>query len=74
MRMEDYEKAVELFEKGVSMEDVSEDLKKEMQYNTIIAYEKLGDWESAKTKVKEYTEQYPDDADAAKEAEFLESR
>ena len=45
-----------------------------MRFNIIAAYEKLEDWENAKAKLAEYTEEYPDDEQAAKEAEFLETR
>lgn len=74
MRLEEYEKALEAFEKGLEMEDASDELKKEMQFNSIISYEKTGNWEKAKEKVNEYLKQYPDDKKASKEAEFLESR
>ncbi|MEI3218996.1 MAG: tetratricopeptide repeat protein [Lachnoclostridium sp.] len=45
-----------------------------MMFNEIAAYEKMGDYETAKEKLREYTEKYPDDENAAKEAEFLETR
>lgn len=74
MKTKDYERALEFFEKGIEMEDCSGELLREMQFNVVIAYEKLGDWENAKIKVKDYITQYPGDAKAAKEAEFLETR
>ena len=46
----------------------------EMRFNQIVCYEKLGDWENAKTKIAEYIQVYPDDADAQREAKFLETR
>lgn len=46
----------------------------EMEYNEIICYEQTADWENAKQKITEYTEKYPDDENAKKEAEFLETR
>ena len=42
----------------------------EMRFNQIVCYEKLGDWENAKTKIAEYIQVYPDDADAQREAKF----
>ena len=45
-----------------------------MQYNVIVAYEQAKDWESAKVKLKEYLNDYPDDQNAQKELEFLETR
>ena len=69
-----YEEAVSAFEKGMSMEDCSDTMKQEMLFNTVVSYEKLGDWDNAKEKVSEYNEQYPGDSKAEKEAEFLETR
>ena len=46
----------------------------EMLFNQIVCYEKLSDWENAKSKIAEYIQVYPDDADAQREAIFLQSR
>ncbi|MBQ8804623.1 MAG: tetratricopeptide repeat protein [Tyzzerella sp.] len=70
----DYENAVSNYNKALAMEDCTEEMKKEMLFNKIAAYENLADWESAKTAVSEYLEAYPDDERAIKEAEFLETR
>lgn len=59
---------------GTDSEEVSEELIQEMKFNEIAAYEKTGDFESAKAKLKEYIKAYPDDEKAVKEAEFLETR
>ena len=69
MKIENYEEAVSAFEKGMSMEDCSDTMKREMLFNTVVSYEKLGDWDNAKEKVSEYNEQYPGDSKAEKEAE-----
>ena len=45
-----------------------------MLYNEVMAYERLKDWEGAKVKMAAYVAKYPDDTDAQKEAEFLETR
>lgn len=74
MKIENYEEAVSAFEKSMSMEDCSDTMKQEMLFNTVVSYEKLGDWDNAKEKVSEYNEQYPGDSKAEKEAEFLETR
>ena len=47
---------------------------REMKYNEIICCEHLADWESAKQKVTEYLNDYPDDEAMQREAEFLETR
>lgn len=74
LKLKDYEKALEYYQKGITMEDSSDEMLQEMRFNEVMLYEKLGDWENAKTKIKEYTAAYPGDAKAAKEAEFLETR
>ena len=80
----DYNYALEQFNQGISlsqnsgtsMEDAESfsEVLQEMLFNQIVCYEKLGDWENAKTKIAEYIQVYPDDADARREAKFLETR
>ena len=45
-----------------------------MKYNLIVSFEQAGDWEGAKAELAEYTAEYPDDAAALKEQQFLETR
>lgn len=66
--------AVSYYEQGVLMEDCTEEMLREMQFNMIAAYEAQGDYESAKAKLAEYVAAWPDDTQAVKEAEFLETR
>lgn len=70
----DWESALDYYAKGIASEDCSDEMMQEMMFNEIAAYEKMGDYETAKEKLREYTEKYPDDENAAKEAEFLETR
>ncbi|SHJ68521.1 tetratricopeptide repeat protein [Hespellia stercorisuis] len=82
MKQDDMESAFNNFNLGIAVADElagddETDYSKtvqEMKYNIIICYEKQLDWESAKTKMAEYMIQYPDDTDAQKEAQFLETR
>ncbi len=74
MELKQYAEAVESYSAGLSLEECDETLKKEMEYNRVIACEKAGDWEQAKTYAKEYVQRYPDDTQMQREAEFLESR
>lgn len=74
MQMKAYEKAAEHYEKALVMDDISEELKKETQYNLIAAYEYSGNVEKARETVDEYIACYPDDAEVLKEADFLETR
>lgn len=66
--------AAEWFEKGIAKEDSSPELIREMEYNQIIAYEQVKNWDKAKEKLTAYIEKYPDDAEALKESQFLETR
>ena len=74
MKLSRPESALNYFRLGIGQEDSSEELKKEMHFNMIVAYEQMRDWESAKAKLKEYLADYPDDEAAKKELEFLETR
>lgn len=51
-----------------------EEGKQELLFNEIVAYEKEGDFQTAKEKAAAYVEQYPQDAAGKKEYEFLKSR
>ena len=70
----DAEEALNYYNLGLAQEDSGKKMKKEMQYNIIVAYEQMEDWESAKVKLEEYLENYPNDKSAKKEAEFLKTR
>lgn len=74
MKLEKYESAVQYYELALSMEDISEELKQETHYNLIAAYEYAGNVDKSKETVKEYIANYPDDEDALREADFLETR
>ena len=62
------------YEKALDHSDCSDDMKQEIQFNVIVCYEKLEDWDNAKVKLEDYVTAYPDDEKAAKEAEFLKTR
>lgn len=74
MKLDKAKQALNYYRLGLESEDAGEELIKEMRFNEIAAYEMAGDMESAKSKLKSYTADYPDDEKAAKEAEFLETR
>lgn len=74
LRLGDASSAVNYFNLGISQEDISAELKQEMKFNVIAAYEQMEDWESARAKLQEYLEEYPDDEAAQKEMAFLETR
>ncbi|MDO5390362.1 MAG: tetratricopeptide repeat protein [Eubacteriales bacterium] len=63
--LEQIQKGLEIAEKG----DVQE-----LLYNEVVVYEKMLDFDTAKTKMASYMELYPDDVDAQKENQFLQYR
>lgn len=74
MQTESYEDAISYYEKALDASDCTDDMKQEIQFNVIVCYEKLEDWDNAKAKLEEYVDAYPDDEKAAKEADFLKTR
>ncbi|MEJ8733669.1 tetratricopeptide repeat protein [Mediterraneibacter sp. ICN-202921] len=81
MQTEDYAGAYQYFETGIALSDaraaeetIDGGLLKEMRYNVIVCAEKSADWETAKEKITEYLELYPDDEKVMREAAFLKTR
>lgn len=81
MQAEDYESAKEYIQAGIAMTETKSgskaadaELVRELRYNEIICCEYVADWETAKQKVDEYLEDYPDDESVIKEQEFLKTR
>lgn len=72
MQREDYTGAMELIDEGVKRADAS--ALQGLLYRQAVCYEYLGEFETARDKMKAYVEQYPDDEAAKKEYEFLKSR
>lgn len=68
------EEAIAYFEEGLKIEGNDDELTQAMRFNCIYAYEKLGDIETAKNLLTEYIKDYPEDEEAVKEAQFLETR
>lgn len=64
-----YEAAVAYFEEGLELEEVTNE--QELRSNLIAACEYSGDFERAAEKMREYAEDYPNDAAAAREYLFL---
>lgn len=74
MKTENPEKAVYYFENGQNFPDAGQEILKEMSFNLVCAYEQVGDYVSAREKLEIYVGLYPDDANAAKELEFLNTQ
>ena len=60
------------FDAALNLDEVPN--KQELMKNEIIAYEYSGDFASAKECMEDYIEEYPDDSDAEREYQFLETR
>lgn len=74
MKLNQPSEALNYYRLALAAEGNSKELVQELRFNEIAAYEQQKDWESAKAKLKEYVAAYPDDEQAIKEAEFLETR
>jgi Flp pilus assembly protein TadD, contains TPR repeats len=74
LRLGHIESARQWFERGLAKENNAPELIREMEFNQIAVYQKQGDFETAKEKLAIYVEKYPDDIEARKEADFLETR
>lgn len=70
----EYEKALDVYTKALSMEDITDDMNQEIQYNLIAVYENMADWDAAKKQMESYKKAYPDDKRIEKESDFLETR
>ena len=71
---EEYKKALDIYEKALADEKLTDELEQEIQYNLIAVYEHMGNWDAAKKQMEKYTKAYPDDERVEKEADFLETR
>ena len=67
-----YKDALENIKNGLACYDVTEN--EVLLYNEIVIYEKMQDYATAKEKMAVFAERYPDNADAARENLFLQSR
>lgn len=70
----EYEKALDVYERALADEDITDELQQEIQFNLIAVYENLGNWDAAKKQMEQYVKKYPDDTRVEKEADFLETR
>jgi tetratricopeptide (TPR) repeat protein len=72
MRQEDYDSALATLEAGIAIGDGGS--LHDLMANEIAVYEQKGDFATAREKMEEFLERYPEDEDAAREYEFLKSR
>ena len=67
-----YSSALEQIQKGLEIAEKGD--VQELLYNEVVVYEKMQDFNTAKTKMASYMELYPDDVEAGKENQFLQYR
>ena len=72
MGAENYQAALEAFEKALAMTQVNNF--QTLKWNQIVCYEHLGNFNKAKVLIESYLKEYPDDAVAVREYEFLKTR
>lgn len=72
MKIGAYEEALEAFRMGLECEDTS--MKQSLRFNEAVAYEYLADFDTAKKLMAAYLKDYPNDAEAQREYEFLKTR
>ncbi len=71
MKLEQYEKACEIYTKGLAFTEGEAERRQEMSKNRIVACEKLGDWEQAKTYLEAFVKEFPEAEDAKEELDFV---
>lgn len=67
-----FQEALTAFQAGLECEDTS--LRQSLRFNEAIAYEYLADFETARKLLTAYLKDYPNDAEAQREMQFLETR
>mgnify|MGYP002535953178 CR=1 FL=1 len=67
-----YDSAINYLKMALDLDAGSQ--KQEAQRNLILAYEQSGDFASAKSEMEDYTKNYPNDEEAAREYLFLMTR
>jgi len=71
-KLEEYDKALQQFELGIETNDSS--YMQTLMKNEVIAYEHLGDYQTAYENGKNYVSLYKEDVDMQKELEFIKTR
>lgn len=72
LAMNDYQGALSAFQEAMNIADNS--ITQTLKYNEIVAYEYLGNFETARNLMSSYVRNYPDDENAAREYVFLKTR
>lgn len=68
----EYQNALTAFQNGKAIENNG--MMQTLSYNEIVAYEHLGEYQTARELLEAYLQSYPDDATAKRELDFLSTR
>lgn len=71
-KLRNYEEALKAFQDGLLCEDTT--YHQSLRFNEAVTYEYLADFETAKKLMEAYLENYPNDAQAKREYQFLQTR
>lgn len=71
-KLRNYDAALDAFQKGLLCED--ESYKQSLRFNEAVTYEYLADFATAKRLMEAYLADYPNDAKAQREYQFLQTR
>lgn len=71
MKVQDYDGALKAFQNGMML---ASDLREELSFNEIVAYEHLGDFDNAKALIEAFVATYPENEAGRRERDFLASR
>lgn len=72
LREKEYKKALETFQMALKIENLTNE--QELRRNEIVTLEYLARFKEARTKMKAYVKDFPDDTKAKREYEFLKTR
>lgn len=72
IKLDDYSNAIKYIEKGLNMGQIG--ARRILLKNEIVAYEGMGEFDTALDKMEEYISLYPGDEEAQREKLFLETR
>jgi len=72
LAMDNIDEAITYFESGLKMDDNS--IKQDLSWNMMVAYERKGEFGTARDLLKQYLDSYPMDEKAQKEYTFLSTR
>ena len=72
MHMGEYELALSSFQTAMDIEDNG--MMQTLKFNEIVAYEYMEDYKTAAALMNSYLRAYPDDENAKREYEFLQTR